>query len=850
MTTYFTIPTIAGQAAIEAAIQGTAPLAIASMAVGDGSGSPVTPIQSQTALVNQVALVAVQSLARDSINANLCRVSAILDETYGGFTIREMGLVDVSGNLLFVANVPDTAKVSTNQGVADVLTLEMDIAVSATASLTLTVSGAAWATQAYVAAQIETLKTNVVTPVRPYFIAVISASTATPPSSPATGDTYLVPHSGATGAWSSHADRVAQWIPIDPEGNPATWIYRDYPAASVVAIADTGDTWERIAGVAAGGSSAAWRSTFATTPEHLAGTSTILRANPAGVAAMIAASAAANPTGAYNIVFNSATAPILPTRGVIDFYNTASSGAISAVIDATGMTTGLTLMGVCNVQGATTNIIGSNGVFVNFPESANAAIAHGVLNSNAFPQGVWSGATYGQEIALPYSVGSLPIGGWLPISSTQVLLAWGSSSGLGLTLAVYNPTTRALGAAYNLPTASLWASTGQWPALKMFSTGSASAVLFIGVQTVALTLSGQTISAAVLAAVPIAAMLSGGASPAAGLGWSVAQLSTGNFVYAGVDNVTTGKLHVFAVTVSGTTVTWQATAAMSGTPAAWSNVSGSYNFIHTIGIAPLTATTALVGVSTDIPGSTTCLLDVATFSSGTVTLSGEVAPTRQINRLIPNGSGVVGLCRAAYSGDRSAVCGITVSGSTITVGTPVAIGAVAGTGISAYADLFQVPYGGGGPFTFAYGAGQFLWVDTTIWPFTVSGTTATVGTALNSAATETTVAVAADGTWAFAEQSSSPRTCLFSVVANAVIPSTTIAAAFLPNPGTSFGGTLMYGWRNVSGTWMAYPSWADGTTYSAVVTGPGYYQNPFLPIDAAGDALVIGTVNAVLANYF
>src|ERR1700742_2901355 len=41
-------------------------------------------------------------------------------------------------------------------------------------------------------------------------ISVINMTTATPPGSPATGDSYIIA-SGATGAWSGNAGKIASW---------------------------------------------------------------------------------------------------------------------------------------------------------------------------------------------------------------------------------------------------------------------------------------------------------------------------------------------------------------------------------------------------------------------------------------------------------------------------------------------------------------------------------------------------------------------------------------------------------------------------------------------------------------
>src|SRR5690606_18937872 len=93
------IPTLAGQAAIIAAIDPDDPvdLVLAEMVVGDGNGNPITPVETMTQLVNQRAVVPLAAVSRDG---NKMTIDAILDETVGGFTIREVGILDTNGALM------------------------------------------------------------------------------------------------------------------------------------------------------------------------------------------------------------------------------------------------------------------------------------------------------------------------------------------------------------------------------------------------------------------------------------------------------------------------------------------------------------------------------------------------------------------------------------------------------------------------------------------------------------------------------------------------------------------------------------------------------------------------------
>lgn len=268
---FFAIPTLAGQAAIAAAIANDEPLDLQSMVVGDGGGTATGPVETQTGLVNLRATVAIQSAARD---ANKVTVDAILDENTGGFIIREAGLVDGDGVLLFVASIPETEKQTLAQGVFDVLTLGLIIVVSDTAQITIGVTDGAWATQDYVNTQLENWRTHIAQPLRPYFIA-IDGLTSTVPSVPAVGATYIV-GVGASGLWFGQDHKLAQY-----RGNVG-WVFAVAPLGTMVAVTVDGQmTYSRR-------TSTGWRPIMASLLEHLAASSTNLFTNPAGVAAMIA----------------------------------------------------------------------------------------------------------------------------------------------------------------------------------------------------------------------------------------------------------------------------------------------------------------------------------------------------------------------------------------------------------------------------------------------------------------------------------------------------------------------------------------------------------------------------------
>ena len=99
----------------------------------------------------------------------------------------------------------------------------------------------------------------------PYFVSVKSATITSPPGSPATGDTYLIPP-GATGSWSGLSNQVTQW-------SGTAWVTLNVPIETMVGVADQDDFWKRIVG-------GTWRSIFATVAEAAAGASSTLAVTP------------------------------------------------------------------------------------------------------------------------------------------------------------------------------------------------------------------------------------------------------------------------------------------------------------------------------------------------------------------------------------------------------------------------------------------------------------------------------------------------------------------------------------------------------------------------------------------
>lgn len=115
---------------------------IKTAAAGDGGGEYYEPTVAQTALRGKKWEGDVASAAVSTTNANMIDVKITIDDSVGGFTIREMGLFDDDGTLIAICNTPDTEKVSTDGGVSGKLTMIMHIVVADASVVSFTITPA------------------------------------------------------------------------------------------------------------------------------------------------------------------------------------------------------------------------------------------------------------------------------------------------------------------------------------------------------------------------------------------------------------------------------------------------------------------------------------------------------------------------------------------------------------------------------------------------------------------------------------------------------------------------------------------------------------------------------------
>ena len=100
---------------------------ITTAVVGDGGGSYYIPTPDMTEIKNEVWRGEIAEKKVNAVSPNMVDVKIVLDGTVGGFTVREVGLLDNAGNLIVVSNFPDTAKALILDGIASKLTLWLHV---------------------------------------------------------------------------------------------------------------------------------------------------------------------------------------------------------------------------------------------------------------------------------------------------------------------------------------------------------------------------------------------------------------------------------------------------------------------------------------------------------------------------------------------------------------------------------------------------------------------------------------------------------------------------------------------------------------------------------------------------
>ncbi|HHR6441547.1 TPA: phage tail protein [Providencia alcalifaciens] len=155
---YFALLTKLGENLIAQATALGTKIELTHMAVGDGGGTLPTPDTNQTKLIAEKRRAAINTLFIDEKNKNQIVAEQIIPESEGGWWIREIGLFDKTGNLIAVANCPETYKPQLAEGSGRTQSIRMVLIVSHTESVTLKIDpSVVLATREYVNTEITVL---------------------------------------------------------------------------------------------------------------------------------------------------------------------------------------------------------------------------------------------------------------------------------------------------------------------------------------------------------------------------------------------------------------------------------------------------------------------------------------------------------------------------------------------------------------------------------------------------------------------------------------------------------------------------------------------------------------------
>ncbi|SNS16138.1 Phage tail-collar fibre protein [Humidesulfovibrio mexicanus] len=152
---YFTVLTKVGQALIATAHATGTPVKLTHLAVGDGEGAQITPREDMSALRREVWRGALNTLSEDPQNPGWIMAEAVVLETIGGFTIREVGLFDETGKLVAVGSLPDSYKPQLAEGSAKTFYIRMRIEIGNASAVTLLIDpSVVLATKEFVAIEV------------------------------------------------------------------------------------------------------------------------------------------------------------------------------------------------------------------------------------------------------------------------------------------------------------------------------------------------------------------------------------------------------------------------------------------------------------------------------------------------------------------------------------------------------------------------------------------------------------------------------------------------------------------------------------------------------------------------
>lgn len=137
---YYTTLTNAALAKISAALAAGTQLTMSEMAVGDGNGAETNPAPTDTGLVNEVYRAPVNQLGVNTEGYLVAEMIVPVD--VGGFSVREIALLDSDGDLFAIGKIPRIDKPALAENAVGELVLRMIIAIDHASTINLTIDTA------------------------------------------------------------------------------------------------------------------------------------------------------------------------------------------------------------------------------------------------------------------------------------------------------------------------------------------------------------------------------------------------------------------------------------------------------------------------------------------------------------------------------------------------------------------------------------------------------------------------------------------------------------------------------------------------------------------------------------
>lgn len=133
----YSVPTTVGLAKLAYALANELTVKISHMAIGDGNGQLVEPASNWPSLAREVHRPQLNQLYQHPDNPSWLVAEVVLPAEVGGWTIREIALYDVDGDIIFIGNHAEQYKPVQSQGSDETKTIRMVILVSDVATVTL-----------------------------------------------------------------------------------------------------------------------------------------------------------------------------------------------------------------------------------------------------------------------------------------------------------------------------------------------------------------------------------------------------------------------------------------------------------------------------------------------------------------------------------------------------------------------------------------------------------------------------------------------------------------------------------------------------------------------------------------